>query len=90
MIEAKTLTLRGPVEYGGQTYDKLDLCEPTAGQMEKASTGATGVAYNIILISEVAKVPIGAVRLIKKRDLEDAIDFLRGFQNDAPPTGAAS
>ena len=90
MSDTKTITLRSPVDLDGHKFDKLELCEPTAGQMEKAAAGATGIACNIILISQVASIPIGAVRLLKKRDLEAAVDFLSGFRNDAPPTGGAS
>lgn len=90
MEDTKTITLRKPIDFEGRTIDKLELSEPTAGQMEKAAAGANGIASNLILIAEVASIPLGAVRLLKKRDLEAAVDYLSGFRNDAPPTGGAS
>ena len=83
MSEALTLKLRKKVNLEGMELSELQLCEPNAGQLEKASFASTGVAANIILISEVAKVPMAAVRLLSKRDLEAAVRYLSGFQ-DAP------
>lgn len=90
MTDTLTLRLKSPIEFEGRTYENIDLSEPTAGQMEKAAVGATGVASNIILIAEVAKIPRDVVRMFKKRDLEACVEFLAGFQTDAPPTRGAS
>ena len=88
--ETKTIALKKAIEHGGQTYGKLDLCEPTAGQMEKAGVHANGVTSNIMLLADVASWPPDAVRKIPKREFEEAIDFLRGFTFAAPTTGETS
>lgn len=89
MTDTLRLALIKPVTFPsgekGVTYEHLDLAEPTAGQLEKAAA-ANGITSNIILIAEVAKVPLGAVRLLCKRDLEGAVKFLSSFTNGDQPT----
>lgn len=82
--EQLTIKLRTPIELGGQTYTQIDLVEPTAGQMKRAADGQNGVAANILLVAEVAKVLPAVVEQIGKRDFEAAVDFLQSFTNDAP------
>lgn len=75
------ITLRKPVKLGEQTYDKLDLREPTAGELEKASGGSAtsnlGVVIN--LISIVAKVPRRVAEGLSQRDLQEASSFFAKF-----------
>lgn len=85
-----TIPLRKPVKLGDMSYDKLDLREPTAGELEKASSAATSVGVVINLISAVAKVPRRVVEGLSQRDLKEASDFLDGFNKDDPTTGETS
>ena len=90
MEETKTITLKKPIEYGGQTYLKIDLEEPTAGQLEKAAAHSNNLTQQIFLIAAVAKIPPDVARLLKKRDQEEATAFLMGFTYVAPKTGDGS
>ncbi|MET3135636.1 hypothetical protein AAKU55_005950 [Oxalobacteraceae bacterium GrIS 1.11] len=88
--DEKTITLRKPVTLGGVLYATLDLCEPNADQLEKASRAPTQVGMVIELISMVAKVPKTVVGKLCQRDLKAASDFLGSFTEDGPATGATS
>lgn len=89
-IDEKSLPLRKPVTIAQVTYDKLDLREPTAGELEKASLLPTGVGQAISLISAVAKVPRNVVERLCQRDFEEASDFLASFNVASPTTGETS
>lgn len=82
-----TITLRKPVKLGEMTYEKLDLREPTAGELEKASTAATNMGVVINLISIVGKVPRKVAEGLSQRDLKEAGDFLDSFNEPSPATG---
>ncbi|MGJ7611154.1 MULTISPECIES: phage tail assembly protein [unclassified Variovorax] len=82
-----TITLRKPVKLGEMTYDKLDLREPTAGELEKASSATTNMGVVINLIHLVAKVPRKVVEGLCQRDLKEAGDFLEGFNEPSLPVG---
>jgi hypothetical protein len=84
------MPLRKPVKLGEVTYENLDLREPTAGELEKASAAPTQVGQAITLISLVAKMPRSAVEKICQRDLREASDFLGSFSDDSPETGDTS
>jgi hypothetical protein len=86
----KTITLRKPVKLGEMTYETLDLREPTAGELEKASTASTNMGVVINLISLVAKVPRTVVEKLGQRDLKEAGDFLESFNEEDPPVGETS
>jgi hypothetical protein len=90
IIEEKTITLRKPVELGGVKYTAFDLREPTAGELSKANKASDNVDVAISLISQIAKVPRGAVELICQRDFQEANDFLSSFTPNGPETGATS
>lgn len=84
----KTLTieLANPVEFANATYDKLELREPTAGEMVKSLT-QTGLASTIALISLVSGVPRGAVEKMPISEVLKADDFLSLFTRRGPATG---
>ena len=88
--DEKTIVLRKPVTLGGVTYEKLDLREPTAGELAKATKAGGNVDVAIALISLIAKVPRGAVEGLSQRDLQEASDFLGSFTLAGPETGAMS
>lgn len=85
----KTVTLRKPVKLGDMTYDKLDLREPTAGELEKASGATSDLGVVINLISIVAKVPRRVAEGLSQRDLQEASNFFVQF-GDFPATGETS
>lgn len=75
-----TLELTRPLVLGQTSYDKLELREPTAGELAQSARGAqTEMDAAIALISLVSKVPRRAVEQILQRDLEVASDFLGSF-----------
>jgi hypothetical protein len=89
MQDEITIELSAPVSIGkGEAaviYEKLDLREPTAGELEKASRADTSVGSAITLISLITAIPRGAVEKIKKRDLVAANRFLEGFTDAGQP-----
>lgn len=72
------ITLRKPVKLGTETYERLVLREPTAGelmqwdQLEKTEADIKAVAT-------VSGVPEPAVRMIGARDLIQASRFIGSF-----------
>ena len=90
--DEKTITLRKPVTVGknGPQYTALDLREPTAGELEKASKASTDIGVVLNLISLVAKVPRAVAEGLCQRDLKEASDFLGSFNEDDPITGGTS
>lgn len=77
-----TIQLRKPVTLGDVKFDKLDLREPTAGELERSSSGPssnTNMGVMINLISIVAKVPRKVAEDLCQRDLNEASDFFGGF-----------
>ncbi len=84
----KTIKLRKPVVLGGVTYETLDLREPTAKELDKASRETSDVSAAICLISIVAKVPRGAIDNLCQRDFKECSDFLAGTGLDGATTGA--
>jgi hypothetical protein len=80
--EKKNLVLLKPVAFEGKTYGALDLREPTAGEMEKAEKLADKYGFTVVMIAEVAGVPVGAVDLMGQRDTEAAEEFISSFGMD--------
>jgi hypothetical protein len=88
-----TITLRKPVTVGkgaGVVYTTLDLREPTAGELEKASKADTDIGVVLNLISLVAKVPRAVAEGLCSRDMKEASTFLGSFSADDPTTGVTS
>lgn len=90
--EEKVIRLRKPVVLGSGdgavTYESLTLREPTAGELEKATSTATNnIGMSITLIHLVSGIPRAAVAKIGQRDLREASDYLGGFTEDGPATG---
>ncbi len=90
IVDEKTIPLRKPVKIGDITFDKLDLREPTAGELEKASNATTQIGVVISLISLVARIPRGAAEKLCQRDLREASDFLGSFSGDSLAIGDTS
>jgi hypothetical protein len=87
--DEKVIPLRKPVVLGGVTYAELALREPTAGELSKATRagGDNGVDVGISLISQIAKMPRGAVEQLCQRDFQEANDFLGSFTVGGLETG---
>lgn len=85
--DEKTLTLRKPVKLGDLEYTTLELREPTAAELEKASAASSSIGVVINLISLVAKVPRRVAEGLCQRDLGDATLFLNQFNDTSPTTG---
>lgn len=90
MVEDKTMLLRKIIVLGGISYDRLNLREPTATELDKASRASTPVGVAISLISQVAEIPLLVAGKLCQRDLQEASDFLGSFRIDTPATGATS
>jgi hypothetical protein len=87
----KALTLRKPVKLGDVEFTELKLCEPTAGQLEKATRAATTSTGVVIeLISLVAKVPRSVAESLCQRDFAEGVDFFGQFSSFQPDGGAQS
>ena len=77
-----TIQLRKPITIGDIVYDKLVLKEPTAGQIEKASSASSnGISMVINLISTVAVVPRKVAEGLCQRDFKEASNFLDSFED---------
>lgn len=90
----KTILLRSPVTLGDIVYDKIELCEPCAKDIEYARAVANdasgnGVTFNVALISAVGAIPMGAARMLKQRDYQDCVMYLGAFTLAVLPTGGA-
>lgn len=89
MDDALTITFRKPIEHASVAYTKVDLREPTAGELAEAD-GVEGFASDVRLISVVGAMPEAAVRLIPAREFLQATRFLGGFMAPARATGDAA
>lgn len=83
MTDEKTIHLRKPLTLGAGdgavTYPELNLREPTAGELEKASRADTAVGVMINLVNLITKIPRSAVEQLSQRDLAEVSDYLGGF-----------
>lgn len=90
MDDEKRLILRKPVTVGDVTYEHLDLHEPTAGELAKATASGSPVEQSIQLISIVAKLPRAVISGLCQRDFQEAAEYLAGFTVTGHPTGEIS
>jgi hypothetical protein len=90
--ETKTITLSKVVFIGkgdaAIPYEKLELREPMAGELEKAAREVTSIGVTITLTSLVAGVPRLAIEKISRRDLMAANNFFEGFIDDGQTESA--
>lgn len=84
-----TVTFRKPIEYKSITYEKVDLREPTAGELAETS-GLIGYSADIAIISAVGAMPDGAVKLMPATEFTEAARFIGRFITPAPETGASA
>jgi hypothetical protein len=86
MADEMTLTLIKPVQLGGMQYTELQLSEPTAAELIKASKAGNPVEQLVTLIHLNAKVPRAVVDQLRQRDLDGAGDFFGRFSGASPQT----
>jgi len=86
MADTMTIVLRTPVEHAGVTYDKLDLREPTAAELEMMNA-QEGTGADIFSLSLIAGVPRQAIGKIGARDLLKGVRFIASFLAEDPSTG---
>nr|GAT43696.1 predicted protein [Mycena chlorophos] len=67
-------------------YSELNLREPTAGELEKASRAETSVGITIKMIAAVSGWPEAAVSKLCQRDFREASDFFANLSNDGDET----
>lgn len=90
--EQKTVVLRKPIMLGDVTHAELNLREPTAGELSKATRagGDNNVDVAISLISQIAGVPTKVVQGLSQRDFQECNDFLGSFTLIGHQTGETS
>jgi hypothetical protein len=88
--DEKIVHLRKPVEFAKVTYERINLREPLAWELSKATKAGGDVDTAIMLISLVSKVPKGAVEKLCQRDLQECSDFLGSFSALGQITGETS
>ncbi|KMN32084.1 hypothetical protein VI26_18115 [Chromobacterium sp. LK1] len=77
-----TLTLRKPIDFGGEQIHVLELREPTLDELEKFSKEYQKnghIAGSKFLISLVSGHPVAAIGRIGARDYKAAEEYLANF-----------
>lgn len=85
--ETKTITLRKKLVIGDETYEKIDLREPIAEELDKAQQALTPAAGVVVLVSLIARIPRAAAAKLCQRDLQEADNFFRSFSVDGVTNG---
>lgn len=71
------------------TYESVELREPTAGELEKATRADTQIGVVINLVSSVGRIPRGVVEKMGQRDLGKASAFFGTFSDAGQPEAEA-
>lgn len=90
--DEKTVVLRKPIMLGDVTYAEVNLREPTAGELSKATRAGAdnNVDVAISLISQIAGLPMKVVQSFSQRDFQECNDFLGSFTLGGLETGETS
>lgn len=83
----KSIELREPIEFGGRTYTSLELREPKAGELEKASLAATSAGTIISLIASMMNCPRKVIEQVPSTEFNEASDFLGSFGSRPTTSG---
>lgn len=70
-------------------YESVELREPTAGELEKATRADTQIGVVINLVSSVGRIPRGVVEKMGQRDLGKASAFFGTFSDAGQPEAEA-
>jgi hypothetical protein len=87
--ETTSISLRKPLALGHETWPRLDLREPTLGELKRAGGGGSLTEAGT-LIALITGIPPAAIDQLGQRDFQEACDFLAGFSKAAPTTGSSS
>ncbi|MBB4863353.1 hypothetical protein HNP46_002200 [Pseudomonas nitritireducens] len=94
MQDTLIITFSKPISLGkgddAQVYETVELREPTAGELEKASRADTSIGIAINLIGLIGKIPRSVVEKMSQRDLRQANEFLSGFSDGGQPEDGQS
>lgn len=74
---------------GAPAYEKVELREPTAGELEKATRADTAAGVIINLVSLVGSIPRVAAEKMTQRDMAKASAFFGTFTDAGQPEAAA-
>lgn len=85
-----TLPLLTQVTFAKVEYAELQLSEPSGAELIAAGKAGTQMEQLVTLIHLNAKVPRGAVELMKQRDLMAAGSFFAHFSDESPTTSETS
>ena len=84
-----TITFRKPLELAGETWQAVTLREPTVEEYDRAQQMAkSNVQITTHLIFLMTGVPLAVVGKMGMRDFTRAADFIAGFMEGGPATGA--
>lgn len=85
------ITLKKPIEHGGQTFTEVVIDEPTVGGIEAfeaaKAAGETDTAATVKMLAVELKWPIEAVRMMKASDLVKISEAISPFVETAGATG---
>lgn len=90
MNDTLTLQLLKPITIGDVTVTELNLREPIANELARASASGNSIETTISLISQVAAVSREQIGRLCQRDFMAASDFLGSFYTASQSTGAAA
>lgn len=88
MDDTLTIDLVPAVKWEGGELERLELREPTVGEITKAFQKDQGIVASILLISLVSGVARGAIQNLPMSKFKIAADFLGHFTEESPETSA--
>lgn len=87
LVFARVLTLGAGDN--ATAFESVELREPTAGELEKATRADTQIGVVINLVSSVGRIPRGVAEKMSQRDLGKASAFFGTFTDAGPQEAAA-
>ena len=83
----KTIEINPEITFGNQTYNRLELQEPTAAMVDKATNQHGAFKIMMVLVSHVSGWPMGAVEKLPVSVLTEAGTYCLSFLPSGPGTG---
>jgi hypothetical protein len=84
----KTIELAAPIEWNADVHTRIDLREPTAGELQKASSKG-GMDYVLLMIHQVSGAPMQIVHQLPIRVVNEAMEYISDFLAAGQETGAS-
>lgn len=82
--ESLVIELDKPISYNGGSYDRLELREPTVGEVSRAlKKGPADLDIAMVLIVAVSGAPPAVVEKLPITVVARASDYLKGFTTPA-------